>query len=279
MSLMLVLLIQAQEPTLEDRIAAFIKGDAAARESLLKHGAPAIRPLLKERDKAPEKIEELLFEIRARVAHPKDTPLVEKLRKPASVKLHKSKFEDALGFVREFCGVPVVVDRWEAKDLLAEEVTVEVGREPVRRALDLICRQTGLDYGIFHNAVVVGKPERLWPAEKARAAFGPPAAERQHKTPDDEQLLKRLRELKVDMDFQNQPLSGVAGYLKEFTGIGVETGEETGAAKLTFKLRGCTLYDSLCLLTQTRDLDFMIRDGKIAIDKREALEKPAGKTK
>jgi len=260
-ALCLLALVQAgatQDKPVEERVAAFIKGDDAARKELAKLGAGAIRPLLKERDKAPEKIEALLAELRKGAAVPK---------------------ADTVAFLQLQFRISVHFDRFEPKDLKSEEVTVELRDTSGRETLDRICRQTGLDYGFFHNVLVIGKPERLWPAGKVLGAFGSPAAERQRKTDADEKTLDHLRQLKTGLDYQNSYVADIVAYLKEFSGLDLAIEGDAGHASLTIKIKEARGVDALSLVTQSHGLDFMLKDGKVIIGTRAEIEKalPQGK--
>jgi hypothetical protein len=263
-----------QEKPIEERIEAFLKGDAAAREGLVKLGAFAIRPLQKARDKGPEKIDALVLELKKGAAYPKDSAGMDKLESKVETKMDKIALRDAVAQIQEATRLPLFCDKFEAADLKSDELTLEPGT--VREVLDQICRQTGLDYGFFHNQVVLAKPDRLWhsgPGAKARPAFGLPGTERQHKTPDDERPLKQLRELKASFDFQNSKVTDIVGFMKEISGILFEIEGEGAKDQLSFRANNQSMFDILCLLTQSRDLDFFIKDKKVVIDTREGIEK------
>jgi hypothetical protein len=76
-ALLLAVFMQAppRDSSIQDRIEAFLEGDAAAREDLLKWGRLSIPPLREARDKAPEKIDALVFELKRGLAYPKDSAL------------------------------------------------------------------------------------------------------------------------------------------------------------------------------------------------------------
>ncbi|HEU4338672.1 MAG TPA: STN domain-containing protein [Planctomycetota bacterium] len=273
MSLMFVLLVQAQEPTLEDRIAAFAKGDAAAREALLKHGVGAILALHKARDKAPEKIDALVFEIKKAAAYPKDTKAPDSLDVKCKLQMSNQSPADVIAYLREFTGANLICDRFDPADLKAAKVDLAIDDVPMRQALDQLCRVTGLDYGFFHNVIVVGKPERLWPAGKAAAAFGPPSIERQHRTPDDDKTLENLRKLKINLDFQNATVKSMSEYLKEFAGVAFEVEDPEGKPIPVFRVKEVSMIDALSLAVQICSLDYMFKDGKVVVATREAIQK------
>jgi hypothetical protein len=238
------------------------------------------------------------------------------------------------------------MDGIERKALFSEAVNIRRIRVPARLILDDLCRQTGLDYGFFHNTLVVGHPDRLWPsgpplksrelsaAEMAharalvekldddaiearesatvellklgpavvpilepnlkrkesevvtrcatvleklrtrlRGAFGPAGAERQKKSPEEEKLLVKLRLMTITRDFRESNLADITGYLSEITGSGFELPGDAGGHAVTIRARDKALLDLLSLVTQSRDLDFVLRGSKVVIDTREAIEK------
>jgi hypothetical protein len=113
---------------------------------------------------------------------------------------------------------------------------------------------------------------------RARGAYGSAAAELQVLGPEDQKTMEHLRKLKMDLEFREQSLTGILGYIKEFSGLDVECADGTDSRPLTFQIKGAPLLGALSLLTQSRDLDFRIEGRKIVIDSRDAIEKKiAGK--
>ena len=279
MSLMLVMLIQAQEPTLDERIAAFAKGDAAARESLLKHGVGAIVALNKARDKAPEKIDALVFEIKKAAVYPKDSKAPDVLDVKIKLQMSNQSPADVIAYFREFTGANLICDRFDAADLKVATVDLATDDAPMRQALDQMCRLTGLDYGFFHNVIVIGKPERLWPAGKTAAAFGPPAIERQHLTPDDDKTLDQLRRMKISLDFQNANVKTLSEYIKEISSIPFEVDDPDNKPIPVYRVKDVSAIDATALATQICNLDFMLKEGKVVVGTRGAIEKAITKGK
>ena len=185
----LILLALLQDKPIEERIEAFLKGDDAARTELLKLGAFAIRPLQGAREKGPLKIDALVLELKKSAAHPEGTDVVEKL--DAKVRTILRGDLRGLEFVglRKEIGLHVFLDGFATADVKTPKVSVKVENVPVHEIFDQIYAQTGLDYGIFHNAVVIGKPERLWP-------LGPPPKSRPLKADE----VARARELIENLD-------------------------------------------------------------------------------
>jgi len=166
----LILLVFAQAaPTqgkpIEERIEAFLKGDDAARAELVKLGAYAIRPLQKARDRAPEEIETLVYELKVAVAHPKCAQVIANLESAKSCGVHiESTDVRTISLMVEGVAGASFLDGIERKALSSDAVNLRHIRVPARLILDDLCRQTGLDYGFFHNTLVVGHPDRLWPS-------------------------------------------------------------------------------------------------------------------
>src|SRR5262245_43546457 len=63
-TLLLLFLQAAQKQPIEEAVAAFARGDAAARDEVLKGGIGAILELRKVRERAPEKIDALIYELK-----------------------------------------------------------------------------------------------------------------------------------------------------------------------------------------------------------------------
>lgn len=336
----------AQDPSIEDRIEAFLKGDEASRTVLLKLGAYAIRPLQKAREKDPKKIDALVYELKKAAAHPKGSSAAGALDAKITFRMKDAEFPGMMNSLLEATGLPLFFDQLEGPGVKPATVNLELENGPKRELLDQICRQTGLDYGFFHNMIVVSRPDRLWPAgpppkaaelrgddlararklveklgddaiearesatrdllkfgpsvipvleanlgrkeaeivtrcssmiEKLRViprgAFGPSGAERQKKTPDEEKALKQIQVMKMSLSFDKSTLEDMVSFLKEFSGIPIELQGDAGKQVYSIQARDQAMFDLLSLITQSRDLDFAIKDGKVVIDTREAIEK------
>lgn len=345
----LILLILAQgtpapERPVEERIEAFLKGDDGARAELVKLGAYAIRPLQAAREKGPEKIDGLVLQLKKVSAYPKDSAFPESLIGRGIITIRDQELDSIIPTLQSQ-GFPILWDQFDRAALKTSKVSFEKVSK-TRDILDQICRQTGLDYGFFHNAVVLGMPDRLWPsgpltkppplkgddlakakalveklgddsievresatkdllafgpsviallevhlnrkegeltarcaalieklAPRPRGVFGPSGAERQKRTESEEKLLKNLQTMKVSLSFEKAPLSEVVGYVGAFSGIPIELRGDGGRPSVTIQCRNQNLIDLLCLITQARDLDFILRDQMLIIDTREGIEK------
>src|SRR5262245_31706274 len=80
-AMLLTLLMQSapQDSALDERIIAFVRGDVAAQDSLLKLGAFAIRPLQKARGKSPEKIDALISKLKSSAMFPIESAVINSL--------------------------------------------------------------------------------------------------------------------------------------------------------------------------------------------------------
>ena len=344
MNLLLLVLALAQAPAAEkpvdELIAAFVIGDDKSRAELVRLGAFAIRPLQKSREKSPDKIDALVYELKKAAALPvpdrfdADFKGTRKGVGPLDVQFIRTIGTDA---------IPLFLD--PDSICKATSTRFEVSASSSRKLVEQICRQTGLDYGYFHNHIVIGTSERLWPPgppppqraltadEKARAqalteklcdeslearevatrellalgpailpivkaarknpdaevrsrceslivrledrprgTFGPAGALRQRRTDTEEKSLKHLEVMKADVDFRDQSLTDCLAYLREFTGLQVEAKGDPGRQPLNVRIQCQRMLDCFSLIAQSRGMDFYLRDLKVIVDTREAVE-------
>lgn len=155
----ILLLALMQDRPVEASIEAFLKEDAAARAELVKLGAYAIRPLQKAREKAPEKIDSLVFELKKAAASPTPARFNADFNgtRGISGSLHP-RLINALA--REL--VPCFLDSFDPARL--KSTGFRATGTNVLELTEAICSQTGLDFGFFHNSIVLGHPDRLWPS-------------------------------------------------------------------------------------------------------------------
>ncbi|HEU4338671.1 MAG TPA: hypothetical protein VFS19_01270 [Planctomycetota bacterium] len=192
------LLALLQEQPVEASIAAFLKGDAAARGELMKLGVFAIRPLQKARDKNPEKVDALVLELKKGTVYPASSKMYRELEDKVTIPESTVTLSDdpeelsvRLGDARSGIPAPVLVQRFRRSDVKSMTATIRATDRPAREVLDQLCRQTGLDYAVYHNAVILGPPDRLWPA-------GPPAKPRPLTTEEETRLKGWIEKLKAD---------------------------------------------------------------------------------
>jgi hypothetical protein len=159
--LFLLLSSVSAQGTLEDSAAAFATGDQKTRDEILKAGAGAILPLRKVRDRAPDAVDALLYDLKSASAGFPTKALVEMLDRKRSVDLGQTTFFVALFELSP--GLPLIVDPALFRPFDDRAVSVNLKDRPGREILETICRQAGLDFGFFYGAVLIAAPERLWP--------------------------------------------------------------------------------------------------------------------
>ena len=263
----------AQEPTLDDRIAAFIRGDAGARDAVMKAGPSAIAPLRKAREKAAGKIDTLIFEIKKAAAWPRNPEAATALQASLKMSMKNATVDVVLQYMAEITSVMIVDLTGGKPDLKGTASSVETADSLAWDILDGLCRTAGVDYGFFHGAVVIASPERLWGGK-----FGAAAMERQTLTEAEGNLKKQLTPIKLDIDFQNQRIGDMLDYLKEFCGVKIEV-DEAVKGSMDLKLKGLQFFEVLGLMTQGFDCDFIIQGDKLFVGTREAIAKKIGEKK
>ena len=158
-----LLFVLLQTASLDETATAFAKGDASAREDLLKAGITAILPLRKVRAQAPDAVDPLIFEIKTRV---EDRPAKDLL--DALEAKHSMDTAGAVGFevvLGELCGLfSLTFDPALFRTHWGKNVTIKLKDRSRRECLESLCRQLGLDYGFFYGTVLIAAPDRLWPA-------------------------------------------------------------------------------------------------------------------
>lgn len=163
MPALLLWLFQAAptQQSIEDAVAAFAKGDPAAREEALKAGIFSIVPLRKVRGQAPEKVDELLYEIKTRADGIPAKALLDALDAPRSMEPGNVAFEVAVDDLSN--GLPLLFDPDLFRTHWGKQATLNLKDRPRREILESLCRQLDLDYGFFYGVVLIAEPGRLWP--------------------------------------------------------------------------------------------------------------------
>ena len=174
---LLLLFLLLQDRPIEDHIAAFLAGDEGARIEVLRRGALAISPLLRARKSHSERALPLLYELKRAASYPEECAIEDRLAQHLTLRLETIGFEQALKNLGNRGYGPVFLDRFEWSALKTTMVVVDVRDRPAYVAFDQICIQTGLDYGFFHNSIVVGLPGRLWPQQGLQTPTPPEGEE------------------------------------------------------------------------------------------------------
>jgi hypothetical protein len=162
-SLVLAVALFAPQSPVNERVEAFLKGDSAARKDLLALGALAILPLQGVRERKPEAVDGLVFELKKAAAWPRESSIIGRLQSSVDITLKDEPFGPAVvgGLLK--AGVPVFLDPFDQDILKSRPVNVDV-KGTVRQFLDQLCLSARVDYGFFHNHIVIALPDRLWPA-------------------------------------------------------------------------------------------------------------------
>ncbi|HEU4338674.1 MAG TPA: hypothetical protein VFS19_01285 [Planctomycetota bacterium] len=155
----ILLLALLQDRPVEASIEAFLKGDAAAKAEIVKLGAYAIRPLQKAREKAPEKINALVFELKKAAASPAPDRFDADFNgtRGISGSLHPRVIN---ALARDL--VPCFLDSFDPARL--KSTGFRATGTSVLELMEAVCTQTGLDFGYFHNSIILAHPDRLWPS-------------------------------------------------------------------------------------------------------------------
>jgi hypothetical protein len=157
----LTLLLLFQTPSLDDAVAAFAKGDESVREEIVKLGVCSILPLRKVRDRAPERIDALLFDLKQRAESPSKA-MLDKLQEVHTFQTASIGIDLALAELSDM--FPMLFDpalfrsHWDRKVQLNQTGVLK------RETLESFCRQLGLDYAFYCGVVLIAEPVRLWPA-------------------------------------------------------------------------------------------------------------------
>jgi len=263
----------AQEASIDARIAAFIRGDAGARDAVMKAGPSAIAPLRKAREKAPGKVDSLVFEIKKAAAWPRNPEAATAMQVSVKMSLQNATVDVALQYMAELGSVQFVNLTGGKPDLKSVACSIETADSFAWDILDGICRTAGVDYGFFHGVVVIATPEKLWGGRMGAAAM-----ERQTLTEAEGTLKKQLTHIKLDFDFQNQRIGDMLDYLKEFCGVKIEV-DEAVKGSMDLKFKGLRFFDALALMTQGMDCDYILQGDKFFVGTSEAIGKKIGDKK
>jgi len=157
-----LILLLLQTGSLDDAAAAFAKGDKAAREQLVKAGVSSILPLRKVRDRAPEPVDALLFDLKKAAAGAAAKPLVTSLDGSRSMEVGQVDFAVVIDDLSN--GLPLLFDPALFRTHWQKRATLNLKDRPRREILESFCRQMDLDYGFFYGVVLIAEPGRLWPS-------------------------------------------------------------------------------------------------------------------
>lgn len=93
----------------------------------------------------------------------------------------------------------------------------------------------------------------------------------------DQAIANKLREIKVDLDYQNQPLTDVVNYIREVSGLNVVIDSKTipdpTAETFSIKVKNISLEGALKILLPNKQKAHTIEDGVVIVTTTDALKK------
>jgi hypothetical protein len=157
--------VPAQRP-IEEAVAAFAKGETAARDEILKAGTAAILPLRRIRKEPAEAIDALLFDLKKAAAGFSTKAILDALDRKRTIDTGRVDLWTAVAEASD--GLNLVFDPILFRSHVDKQMTLDFKDRPRREILESFCRQAELDYGFFYDVILIATPERLWPAGSTR---------------------------------------------------------------------------------------------------------------
>ncbi len=184
MALGALLALQAEALPTEELIRIFRGADEVAatraRKALAGRGDQALLPLAQTRARLKdssrnEALADLAFQLKSAIQPKEAESTFEKLGTlKMSIDMQDAPVSAVLDYLREISGLNIVLDPAPRRDPAA--VSLRKADVPVRRVLDDLFLQSGLDYDQRFGVLFLAAPERLWPAAKKEPS-GPPSEE------------------------------------------------------------------------------------------------------
>jgi hypothetical protein len=238
----------------------------AAREALLQQGRKAIPTLVAARPRFKgsarlQTLQDLIFDLkRASVQQDLDAVVVFKKLELMRVDLmfEDAKLEDILVFIRDFSGLNVVLDPTLADGKVDK---YEMKDATLRSCLEILCAVKDLDFDYRYGVLFLSTPLRLWSLDPAVGLPMANAWEKQILGGADAAAADKIRSIRITIDMQNAPISAVADYLSEISGIKFKTDPAIADPPITVKVMDATLDRALRLMTLPRDWDLRIEGG------------------
>jgi len=163
MILLLIALCQAAPAgeKLEAAAFSYADGDDSARAALLQAGAAAVLALRKARDRAPKRVDPLLFEVKAAAGGASCAEAAKSLAALRTIEFSDASVREA--FQQLGRAIPLLYDPTFKDDVLSRHFSLLRFRVPGWEILDEVARAAGVDWGFFYGKALVSRPERLWP--------------------------------------------------------------------------------------------------------------------
>lgn len=134
------------DSSVEDVVEAFVHGDEGAREGLLKTGVRAIDLLRAARGRTPQRVDELLWEIKKAAAGPDARAAIDALESGMAYgRWPPRQTRETVTRVSNLGPLPIPDPILPSEDI---EATLGLGAKEghAREVLDAFCRDRGFDY-------------------------------------------------------------------------------------------------------------------------------------
>jgi hypothetical protein len=260
---------------LKDPVALFLEGSPeevrSAREALLKGGRKSLLGLVAARPKLRgsaryQALQDLIWEIkRSGAQEAPDRAILATLENmKIDLKFEDSKIEDLLAFMRDFTRLNLVVDPSLLN--IGPIKIVSLKDASLRLTLETLCAVTDLDFDLRYGVIFLSTPMRLWSTDPkvglpAANGWSNPARE----APLDRATMQKLRSTRITIDSSNSPLSAVAAYMSEISGISTRPAEPIELRLITTKVQDVPMVHVLELITLPFDFDVRLEAGKVVI--------------
>ena len=254
-----------------DPIVLLLEGDVQkAREALLKQGRKAIPVLLAARPRfkgSPrlQALQDVIFDLKlaALKQDPEAVAVFGKLE-ATRIDLHfeNTMVAEIVSFIRQFTRLNITLDPTLDGGTVDR---VDLKKASLRYSLEVICALKDLDFDYRYGGIFITTRMRLWSQDPAVGLPTANAWEAQILAGADAAVAAKLRLLKISMEMENMPLSALAEYVTEISGIPVKPSAEISAATVVFRASDTSLVHALQLLTLPNGWDVRIADGAVQI--------------
>ena len=257
----------------KDPLRLFLEGSPdeakSAREALLKSGRKALPGLVAARPRLRTslrfgEIQDLIWTLK--IGGAQRTPDEAVIRKMENIKLdlafENAGLNDILAYLRSLTDINYVLD--PAVDPGPVE-TLRVRNQSLRSGLETLCLVKDIDFDFRYGVVFLSRPMRLWSTEPGVGLPESNVWTTQELDPAGWEVASRLPKNPVTLDIQNSPLSAVAQYISEISGIPIQLPEALGETMVTLKVQNTPLVHLVELLTLPRGWDARIEGRSLVI--------------
>jgi hypothetical protein len=251
-----VILLQKTPPPItkavQDPLVLFQEGTPeeakGARLALLKSGRKALPALVAARPKL------------------KGSARFQALQDLIDLAFENTRLEDIVAFVRSFSGLNLVVDPTIEGGIVD---TFSIKDSSLRTALEVLSSVKGLEFDLRYGVLFFATPMRLWSTDPG---VGLPTANhwtKQTLAPGDVEASDKLRVIRITIDMQSSPLTAIAGYLTEISGLKFIVDAAIPEGQRSLKVQDLVLPRVLELLTLPYGSDVKIEGGTVVFFDRK----------